>query len=513
MLFNSHPFIFLYLPLTLLLFYWLGKRSREQAAAWLAFASLFFYAWWNWRYVLLLLASIGFNYLAGGSIARLAGNRRKILTTSAIVSNLGLLAYYKYANFFLTSLSPDWSLGEIVLPLGISFFTFTQIAYLADVHQGKVKEYHFIHYVLFVTYFPHLIAGPILHHQEMMPQFAKAETYRFSFDKLALGLTIFFIGLFKKTVLADGVAPGARALFDAAAQGQAVALMESWSGVLAYTLQLYFDFSGYSDMAIGLSCLFGIRLPLNFDSPYRATNIIEFWRRWHMSLSRFLRDYLYIPLGGNRHGKLRRHFNLLVTMLLGGLWHGANWTFVIWGGLHGLYLMINHAWRNLRERLGHDLSHSSWVGRLLGGALTFLAVMVAWVFFRSATVAVAQTILKGMAGLNGIVLPHEWLEQHRDSSLIHWLLSQGVSFIDTPLFDPSDLFWDGLLLAFCWLAPNTRQWFALHNPSIAPARTGASLPVRWQWRMNRLWAAYTVVIAYVAVISLSELSEFIYFQF
>ena len=267
----------------------------------------------------------------------------------AIAANLALLAYYKYAIFFVANaqrlIGHVGPLPEIVLPLGISFFTFTQIAFLVDAHRGLAREYSFTHYTLFVTYFPHLIAGPILHHREMMPQFDRRSTYTLDWDNVAVGLTMFIIGLFKKTVIADDMAAFASPAFDAAAGGTQLTLLEAWGAALAYTFQIYFDFSGYTDMALGASRMFGIVLPLNFRSPYKAANIIDFWRRWHITLSRFLRDYVYIPLGGNRKTVPRRYENLLLTMLVGGLWHGAGWTFVFWGALHGIYLVVNHGWR------------------------------------------------------------------------------------------------------------------------------------------------------------------------
>lgn len=265
---------------------------------------------------------------------------------------------------------------NIILPIGISFYTFTQIAFLVDTYQEKVNEYRFIHYLLFVTYFPHLIAGPVLHHKEMMPQFADSRIYKFSTTDFAVGLTIFCIGLAKKVLIADNLAPYANPLFSGA---DAPSLFIAWGGVLAYTFQLYFDFSAYSDMAIGLSRLFGVKLPLNFNSPYKATNISEFWGRWHMTLSRFLMDYLYIPLGGNRTGIIRRYRNLITVMLLGGLWHGAGWNFVIWGGLHGVYLIIHHGWGKLSELLNFPVNLVLW--RLTATSITFLSVCFAWVFF------------------------------------------------------------------------------------------------------------------------------------
>jgi alginate O-acetyltransferase complex protein AlgI len=267
---------------------------------------------------------------------------------------------------------------------------------------------------------PHLIAGPVLHHKEMMPQFARPETYRFSWDNMTIGLTIFTIGLFKKSVLADGVSPYANVAFHAVDMEEKLDLLASWGGALAYTAQLYFDFSGYSDMAIGLSRMFGIVLPLNFNSPYKATNIIDFWRRWHMTLSRFLRDYLYIPLGGNRKGPMRRQINLMVTMLLGGLWHGASWNFVLWGGLHGLYLAINHGWRSLCKRYFPGLGDTGILGKLTAWAFTFIAVVVAWVFFRATTLDGALNMLSGMIGLHGINLHRQYFSRSWVVQLAYW---------------------------------------------------------------------------------------------
>jgi len=514
MLFNSHLFIFIYLPLVLGIFFWLGAMRPLYAAGWLFAASLFFYGWWNAAYVGLLLASIAFNYSLGAWIARaLSGDqnaRAKSLLIFALAANLLLLCYYKYANFFLTAAGGD-KLGDIILPLGISFFTFTQIAFLVDTYQGKVKEYNFVHYGLFVTYFPHLIAGPVLHHKEMMPQFAQAGTYRWNWENIAVGLTIFFIGLFKKVVLADGIGQYVAPIFNAPAAGITPGFVEAWCGALAYALQLYFDFSGYSDMAIGLSRLFGVTLPLNFHSPYKATSIIEFWRCWHMTLSRFLRDYLYIPLGGNRHGKLRRHLNLMATMLLGGLWHGAGWTFVVWGGLHGVYLVINNAWQGLRIRLGHDLARSTRAGRLAGGLLTFVAVTFAWVFFRAADMKTALLLAQSMLGINGFVLPDFWLPKW--GAFGQWLAARGVVFGDThSLVGGGVINWIWISLLIVWLAPNTQQIMLRFKPALdIPAHTAA--PHRLLWQPSLVAAALIAGLGLVAIFNLQQQSEFLYFQF
>jgi alginate O-acetyltransferase complex protein AlgI len=391
MLFNSLPFIFVFFPITFLVFFAAGSKSFLFACVWLCAASLLFYGWWNPSFVSLLLASVIFNYISARLINRKSGdakrNHGRTLLILAVAANLLLLGYFKYAGFFtnITNMIFDSqiSLSQIVLPLGIFFFTFTQIAFLVDVYQKRAEEFNFVHLLLFVTYFPHLIAGPIIHHARVMPQFSKAATYRIDWLNASAGMTMFLMGLAKKILIADRFGAIATPIFSAAQKGAGPPIVEAWAGALAYTLQLYFDFSGYSDMAIGLSLFFNIKLPFNFNSPYKATNIIDFWRRWHMTLSAFLRDYLYIPLGGNRKGQRRRYINLFATMLLGGLWHGAAWTFVAWGALHGAYLIINHGFHAFRDRFGWQRGRFGVLGSLLGSITTFVSVVVAWVFFRA----------------------------------------------------------------------------------------------------------------------------------
>jgi alginate O-acetyltransferase complex protein AlgI len=403
MLFNSYEFLFLFFPLVLAGHGLLGPQRAMAAARFLGGASLFFYGWWSLSALPLLLASIGFNYLAGLGVIPLAGRSERVRLwrlRGALAVNLGLLGVFKYADFFIGNVNAaagtDWPLPHLLLPIGISFYTFTQIAFLVDAWAGKVRERSFSHYLLFVTYFPHLIAGPVLHHAQMMPQFADPASYRRDRDKRVLGLATFTVGLAKKLLLADPMGQYADVVFQAAGQDAALSLLTAWLGAVAYAFQIYFDFSGYSDMAIGLSLCLGIHLPINFDSPYRATSIIAFWRRWHVSLSTFLRDYLYVPLGGSRRGTARRYLNLLLTMLLGGLWHGAAWTFVVWGALHGLFLVVNHLWRR-----GTGPAPCAGLQRLAGGVLTFVAVTVAWVVFRAESLDVAGAVYRGMAGLNG----------------------------------------------------------------------------------------------------------------
>lgn len=442
MLFTTTVFVLAFLPLTLLGFFVLGRKSPQTAAAWLFFASLFFYGYWMPQYTLLLLASIVVNFGVGLQIARTASSAKPLASrawlTIGIVFDLSLLAYFKYTNFFVGNLNQltgsDWQIGHVLLPIGISFYTFTQIAFLVDTWLGRVGEYRPVHFGLFVTYFPHLIAGPVLHHSQMMPQFADKSIYRPNSANMAAGLMIFAIGLIKKVVLADGVSPYADVIFTAADAGHHPDLIEAWLGALAYTFQLYFDFSGYSDMAIGLSLLFNVRLPFNFDSPYRATNIIDFWRRWHITLSNFLRDYLYFPLGGNRKGPTRRYINLALTMLLGGLWHGASWTFVFWGGLHGAYLMANHAFLALTPTALRARLDASRLFVVLSWALTMLAVVVAWVFFRANTFSGSLRMLEAMAGLPSVGSEHIYLWNAGLQTVrgMQWCLMLGIIAFTLP---------------------------------------------------------------------------------
>jgi len=462
MLFNSFGFLFLYLPVVLAGYFVLRRWRAGWTAAWLAAASLFFYACGDARHLPLLLGSILFNYWCA---------RQRRWLPFGVAANLALLAYFKYANFFI----------DVVTPVGISFFTFTQIAYLIDCRRGGTGEYRLTQYALFVSYFPHLIAGPVLHHKEMMPQFDRPQ--RFDMADIGIGLSIFVVGLAKKVLLADPLSVLVAPVFAPNAQPQ---LVEAWIGTLAYTLQLYFDFSGYSDMAIGLSRLFGVRLPLNFNSPYKAANISEFWRRWHMTLSRFLRDYLYVPLGGNRHGPLRRYRNLMLTMLLGGLWHGAGWTFLVWGGLHGVFLVLHHGWQACRPSAA-----LRWWGRWL----TLLAVMLAWVVFRAPDLVTAAQVAQGLAGMNGVSLPRAAAPLAGLLSWIGWHVTfdgtRGIDF-DGPAVPTLVL---AVLLAL--RAPNTQEIFGQ--------------PLRWspaKWR-----SAVMALLFLGCLFNMNRVSEFLYFQF
>lgn len=395
MLFSSYQFIFFFLPITFLLYYFLlGKRLVLGAKALLVFASLFFYAWWNVAYLPIILVSILFNYTVG----RMLGSKddgscvsKKALLLVGITANLLLLCYFKYVDFFISNINALFDISltnlNLLLPLAISFFTFQQIAYLVDSYEGQTSEYDFLSYTLFVTFFPQLIAGPIVHHKEMMPQFVSKFNLIRNYRNIAAGLFIFSIGLFKKLVIADTFAKWANYGFD---QAETLTFVEGWVTSLSYTFQLYYDFSGYTDMAIGSALLFNIRLPINFNSPYKSLDIQDFWRRWHITLSRFLRDYIYIPLGGNRKGQSRMYGNLFATFLLGGLWHGAGWTFVFWGALHGGALVLHRIWKNL----GFTMN------KVLAWFITFNFVNIAWVFFRAREWEDALKVLQSMMNVS-----------------------------------------------------------------------------------------------------------------
>ncbi len=501
MLFNSHVFIFLFLPVTLYVFYFLGgKYNHRLAIAWLVAASLFYYAWWNPAYVSLIIISMLFNYGVGLLLSSNEKNRKSLLTLG-VLANLALLAYFKYTNFFLDIVSDitgdAWQIEDILLPLAISFFTFQQIAYLVDSYQKKTREYDFLNYALFVTFFPQLIAGPIVHHREMLSQFARNETFIYRVGNMEMGVAIFCIGLFKKVVIADNIARYSTPLFGAAFQENTFSMVDAWIGATAYTFQLYFDFSGYSDMAIGIGLMFGIRLPVNFLSPYKAYSIIEFWSSWHITLSRFLRDYLYIPLGGNRHGNLKRYRNLMLTMLLGGLWHGAGWTFIIWGGLHGSYLLINHAWRSfLQMRRSSKLVHA-WFYKVFSRVITMLAIIVAWVFFRAENLDSALLILSTMFGL-------------ADEQIIQATLFQGTALKAMNILL--------VLLFIVWVLPNTSRWagYALENRKgmdVDAIQQPGLLGRNLTFKANKTWAAVISILFVIAILNLTQVSEFIYFNF
>lgn len=502
MLFNSVAFIGYFLPIVFIGFLLAARVSRRLAAAWLILSSFFFYGWWAVRFVPLLAGSIAFNYVIGVVLAKSSQTgRRKAILIGGVALNLVLLGVFKYANFVIETINGLTAAGfpraDIILPLGISFFTFTQIGFLLDVYAGIAEDYRLDHYVLFVTYFPHLIAGPILHHKQMMPQFENPGTYRFNMANLSGGLTIFLIGLAKKVILADNLALFSRPVFHAVDWGgQTVTLFEAWGGVLAYTFQLYFDFSGYSDMAIGASRLFGIDIPLNFNSPFKSRNVAEYWRRWHMSLSQWFRDYLYYPLDiyfkrRNRNGG--RWQAVIISMTLIGLWHGASWTFVAFGALHGVYLCVNGWWQQtVRRILGKDFRGFGRTGHVAAVMLTFLCAIVGFVFFRAETFRGAAALLVGMAGANGAVLPEQIASILHLKGFVHTtgsmaLLGNGQVM---GVMEQTSLILGSMFI--CWCLPNTQ-----------------TMTPRQQFWAIVCSFAFVVQAVFIA----RAPSEFIYFQF
>jgi len=503
MLFNSYIFIFVFLPITYFGFWGFNRfHYTKLAIAWLIVASLAFYGYWNFLpleghpatpgYFLLIIISLVFNHQIGEAISSsaLKSKKARSLLILGIVVNIGLIAYYKYINFFLTSLNDVFSTSfpklDIILPLGISFYSFTQIAYLVDVYKGETEgeKYDLPTYGLFIIFFPHLIAGPIVRYNELIPQFRVLKTFVFSHKKLALGLATFSIGLIKKVLIADNISPWVSTIFNHTGD---VTFIEAWVGALTYTFQLYFDFSGYSDMAIGLSLMFNIDLPINFDSPYKSLSISDFWRRWHITLSNLLRDYLYIPLGGSRRGEARRYVNLIVTMFLGGLWHGAGWTFVIWGGLHGLFLAINHGWRKLNIKLPKFVA---WL-------ITFLAVVLTWVLFRAKDLQQGMGLITSMFGFNGIVLPGQL------SGKLSFLTAIGIDLKGWSEFTYLPSIGESKVLVF----------FVLAALLIITTRFPNSQEIVQKLKPTWWYALSLGLLTSCALLSLNRVSEFLYFQF
>ncbi len=514
MLFNSYAYLFLLLPIAVSVFFLIGARGHHKVAiSWLVAISLFFYGWWNPAYLILIIASMLGNYALGIMLSERGYRNRKLVLAVGIMVNLGMLGYFKYANFFVDNanflLGANFHLNEIILPLAISFFTFQQIAYLVDAYKGETKEYSFLHYCLFVTFFPQLIAGPIVHHKEMLPQFTRDIIYRFNSSNLVVGSSIFILGLFKKVFLADNIAIYATPVFAAADGSEAIGFYEAWGAAFSYSLQLYFDFSGYADMAIGSARLFGIKLPLNFNSPYKSKSIIEFWRRWHMTLSRFLRDYLYIPLGGSRKGRIRRYANLIITMLLGGLWHGAGWTFIVWGGLHGLYLVINHLWQAICKLLALQWVSNTRVFGMFAWTLTYLAVLVAWVFFRAETFDGAISILAAMMAFDEMSRPIV--------NIVSSLTTNSSDDLNNELvYGLTAAAWIAVLLFITFVFPNTQEFMRRWEPAYQVDQINKQEPqseTLFEWSPGIKWALFLGGMLTVSLAFMQAPSEFLYWQF
>jgi D-alanyl-lipoteichoic acid acyltransferase DltB (MBOAT superfamily) len=529
MLFNSHEFLFVFLPATLLGFYWLGAVSRQAAILWLILTSLIFYGWWRPLNILIIGPSVIINYLLASYLLRLSprgdqpGLSRAVLLLG-ILFNVVFLGFFKYADFVYGAINDVFGanliLLHIILPLGISFITFQKIAFLIDVQAGRVKAFTFREYCTFVLFFPQLIAGPIVHFREMMPQFAAA-TCRFDKENFAVGLTLLFFGLFKKAVLADNIAPLITPIYQHSAAGGQTSLILAWMAALGFTLQIYFDFSGYTDMALGLGRFFGIKLPPNFNSPLKASSIIDFWLNWHMTLTRFLTAYIYNPLVlwmtrrrvakgrpgfGGRNPPVGAFISLLMvplitTMFISGLWHGAGYGFIIWGLIHGTYLVVNHGWRVYAAHRWRDRAPYNQVMKPVGFVVTFMAVTVAMVFFRATTVGSAVDLVKGVVGLNGVRLPH------------------GAAAIATTY--GTDIkqaaMWMAILLFIALVCPNTLQILAPYEPALG-VKPASTAPIIGRlripaWGPSLPWAVVMSAVAAIAVFTLGGPSEFLYWQF
>jgi len=543
MLFNSYEFIFVFLPVTLAGFFLLGLSSRNLALGWLVVISIAFYAWWRPINVLIIAPSILVNFVLARWLLRLTADKTRaglarLVLLLGIAFNVAFLGYFKYVNFLATAandlIGTNFVLTQVVLPLGISFITFQKIAVLIDVHGRRIPSFTLRDYGLFVLFFPQLIAGPIVHYREMMPQFQQARC-RWDKENIAVGLSLFGFGLFKKVVLADGISEYVSPIYETASAGSEVTLFPAWIAAIGFTLQIYFDFSGYSDMALGLARFFGVRLPANFDSPLKATNIIDFWLRWHITLTRFLTAYLYNPLvlwltrrrmvkrlpglGGRAPG-VGAFLQLLagptlLTMFVSGLWHGAGYLFILWGLLHGVYLSVNHAWRLFGPRNWSSKETYERFMRPTGFVLTFLSVVVAMVLFRSANTDAAKELLQGLVGLNGISLPQQFLAQ---LGPLKGLLQSFVT-ASTVMSAQEFVFamaWLGVLLLVALLFPNTLQLMARYEPALGvhprPAAPFSLLRVL-DWTPTVPWAVVVSSLVVAAVLRIGGKSEFLYWQF
>jgi D-alanyl-lipoteichoic acid acyltransferase DltB (MBOAT superfamily) len=544
MIFNSYQFLFAFLPVVLAGTFLLACFGAAAAQFWLIAASLFFYAAWNAAYLPLLLGSIVFNYVIAARMANVENpGTRSWLLGLAVAVDLGLLGYYKYTGFFLETVNAaagtDYMWRSLILPLGISFYTFQQLMLLADISSGRIKDFRFRDFLLFVTFFPHLIAGPIVHHREMMPQFQKAD-YRLNWENLAIGFVLLSVGLFKKAVLADGIAGYVAPIFTDAADGKPISFLFAWAGAIGFVLQMYFDFSGYSEMALGLARMVGIKLPMNFNSPLKALSVVDYWSRWHITLTRFLTAYIYNPIAihlarrraaagksglAGARTTWRAFFGViavptLVTMFLSGLWHGAGNQFLLFGVLHGVALVVNHAWRLARPRFWPDTAHYQRTTRPIAWLLTFLLVTVALTWFHAASVAAGGNIVAGLTGRHGLVLPAATATGF--PGLAAALGHLGGSFTGGDMGDLAVLYgWIVVLLAIALVPPNLLEILRPWQPAVTmPAATPSGRLDLWRGLSGRLrlslspiWAFATALIMTIGVLGLNRVSEFLYWRF
>ena len=543
MLFSSYQFLFAFLPMALAGFFALGIVSRMWALPWIIFVSLLFYALWRPLNVLIIAPSIFINFALARTLLRLSEDEKRHRTSRlvlllGIAFNIAFLGYFKYIDFGRSTINDIFGANlvftHVILPLGISFITFQKIAFLIDVHAKRVKSFSLQDYGLFVLFFPQLIAGPIVHYREMMPQFHRA-TCRFNKENFAVGLTLLSFGLFKKVVLADHIATVVTPIYNQAASGTETSLLLAWAAAIGFTLQIYFDFSGYTDMALGLARFFGIRLPQNFYSPLKASSIIDFWLRWHITLTRFLTAYIYNPLtlwltrrraAKGRPGLAGSNttigafayllmFPILLTMFVSGLWHGAGYGFIVWGLLHGVYLTINHAWRLIRPKLWSDRQSYESLMKPFGWLLTFTSVAAAMVFFRSPTLTSAIGLMKGLIGQNGIALPQA-IYDHLGFS---WLQHIGVASVQPELWSTHEfgrmVMWIFAPMLIALVCPNSLQLLARYEPALgvkAPPTTVTGRKII-EWSPSLPWAIGMSMVTASGIFFLGGQGEFLYWQF
>jgi alginate O-acetyltransferase complex protein AlgI len=518
MLFNSEIFIFIFLPVAFVGFYILGKHcdSVNYSKWYLVIASLFFYGWWNIDYVPFLIISVAINFYLGNA-TRLARKNKQLLLIIGIVINLSFLGYFKYFNFFIDNLNilfkGDYFVENIILPLAISFYTFQQIGYLLDSYKGKTRQESFLNYSLFVVFFPQLIAGPIVIYREIFPQFKKSTFGKFKNTDLIVGLTIFFIGLFKKVVIADNLSDFSTPVFTIAEAGGELDFLLAWQGAFSYTFQLYFDFSGYSDMAIGLGRMFGLKLPMNFYSPFKSTSIIDFWRRWHATLGRFIATDLFIPLSAkytriaiSKRYKTLAYFLVasvlptMVTFVLVGLWHGAGWTFIFFGFMHGIYMIVNYAWRNLQAA-----KRKNYLPPFLSWSITFICIIVSFVIFRADSLESGFVVLKYMfqPDFSLLILGMSGFLQNL-LNIKHWVLFHMYGYEQ----------YIAMATFVVFAMPNTMQLMSRYNPCIdINGIRFSSLRSILNWRASYLWVSFSLIVSVIALLNTTGTTEFLYFQF
>lgn len=511
-LFSSYAFLIFFLPCSFLLYFLASTVSSRTGILSLVALSSFFYAWHHPSYIFLIFGSILVNFYSASLILKHI-KYRKIIFVADLFFNIFLIFLFKYYNFFISNINMTTglklSLLNTLLPVGISFFTFQQIGFIVSIYKKTEKLPGFLEYCSFITFFPQLIAGPVVKHSDYLPQLKNPSTFKLSAQNIAIGGTIFVIGLCKKVLLADNASSIADSVFFSLRSGETLNAIESWLGAISYSFQIYFDFSGYSDMAIGLSRVFNIKLPCNFLSPYQATSIIEFWRRWHISLSSFLREYIYIPLGGNRKGNLMRHGNLMITMLIGGLWHGASWTFVAWGGLHGLFLIVNHL---LRQLIPKPIFSGKIINsiKIMG---VFMLITFSWVFFRAGSITEALSVLGSMLNIQSLFL-------HNPSATMYSPFGLDMHFLPSgPL--GSVLLKRTLLLCIIgsitvFFLPNVYDWLAYFKPAKGyhkPSYVQTNLFKKVAWKPTLATGFLILLLLTLAFGEVNSRNEFIYFQF